>query len=188
LLDFNGNPTANPSGLTDQVVLLSTLPKYYGGLSNTISYKSFQLDFLFQFVYQLGAEDMRYSNSILPPGTFYNGNSNQPVTVLNRWQKQGDIATIARYNSNYTLIVRPPTTNEGFSYTAGSYIRLKNASLSWQLPKAWSNGAHLQNAQIYFRGQNLMTITGYKGLDPETRSISTLPPLQMWTVGAKVEL
>jgi hypothetical protein len=79
-------------------------------------------------------------------------------------------------------------TSEGYSYAAGSYIRLKNLSLAWKLPKALLNSACLQNAQIYFRGQNLATITGYKGLDPETRSLTTLPPLQMWTVGVKIEL
>lgn len=167
---------------------VSLLPKYYGGLSNSISYKGIQLDFLIQFVYQMGAKDMYYSNSTAAPGSFAYGQSNQLVSVLDRWQKPGDNVAIARYNSDYSLTVWPPNTNEGYSYAAGSYIRLKNASLSWQLPDAWSKRVHLQTARLYFRGQNLATITGYKGLDPETRSVSTLPPLQMWTVGARIEL
>jgi TonB-linked SusC/RagA family outer membrane protein len=185
----NVNPDNSGFSSIKQSAMVSLLPKFYGGFSNTISYKGFLLDFLFQFVYQLGTKDMYYSNDNVAPGQFNKGYSNQPVTVLNHWQKPGDNAPIARYNSDYSLTVWPSYySNEGYSYAAGSYIRLKNVSLSWQLPKAWSNGAHLQNAQIYFRGQNLMTITGYKGLDPETRSITTLPPLQMWTVGAKIEL
>jgi hypothetical protein len=175
-------------GSIAQSAKVSLLPKYYGGISNTISYKGFQLDFLFQFVYQMGSKDNYYVGASDPPGSFNNGQSNQPVTVLNRWQKPGDKATIGRYNSDYSLTIWPPSTDEGYNYAAGSYIRLKNLSLSWQLPNAWSKKAHLQTARIYFRGQNLVTITGYKGLDPETRSISTLPPLQMWTVGAKIEL
>ena len=188
LLDSKGNPTTNPNGLTDQLALLSTLPKYYGGLNNTISYKGFQLDFLFQFVYQMGTKDMYYTNGSTTPGVFNNNTSNQPVTVLNRWQNPGDNTNIARYNSDRSLTIFPNVSNAPYSYAAGSYVRLKNVSLSWQLPDAWSKIVHLQTTRIYFRGQNLATITGYKGLDPETRSVSTLPPLQMWTVGAKIEL
>jgi TonB-linked SusC/RagA family outer membrane protein len=189
LLDTVGKSIVPTSlGSIKQSEKVSLLPKYYGGISNTISYKGIQLDFLIQFVYQMGAKDMYYTNPLTSPGTFADGWSNQPVTLLNRWQKPGDNATIGRYNSDYSLSIWPPYTVDGYSYAAGSYIRLKNVSLSWQLPKTWSKSAHLQSARLYFRGQNLATITGYKGLDPETRSTSTLPPLQMWTVGAKIEL
>jgi hypothetical protein len=189
LLDSLGKAVVPTSfGAIKQSARVSLLPKYYGGISNTISYKGFQFDFLIQFVYQMGAKDMYYTNTNVAPGTFASGQSNQPVSVLNHWQKPGDNTTIARYNSNYSLTVWPLYSDAAYSYAAGSYIRLKNASLSWQLPNAWSKSVHLQTARLYFRGQNLATITGYKGLDPETRSVSTLPPLQMWTVGAKIEL
>jgi TonB-linked SusC/RagA family outer membrane protein len=176
-------------GAITQNAKVSLLPKFYGGISNTISYKGLQLDFLFQVVYQNGSKDLYYSNTSWPPGFFSKGNSNQPVTVLNRWQNSGDDATIGRYTAKSNFTIWPYNlTDEGFSYTAGSYIRLKNLSLSWQLPVLWIKKAHLQTARIYFRGQNLATFTKYTGLDPETRSIATLPPLQMWTVGAKIEL
>lgn len=190
LLDTLGKAVVPGSfGAIKQSARVSLLPKYYGGLSNSISYKGFQLDFLIQFVYQIGSKDNYYFNEAsTPPGAFSNGNGNQPVGVLNRWQKPGDNAAIGRYNSDYSLTILPPYSDGGYSYAAGSYIRLKNVSLSWQLPDAWSKRAHLQTAKLYFRGQNLATITGYKGLDPETRSVGTLPPLQMWTVGARIEL
>jgi TonB-linked SusC/RagA family outer membrane protein len=191
LIDSTGkivDPTVSSSALK-QSAMVSLLPKFYGGISNTISYKGFQLDFLFQFVYQVGSKDMYYSNTNVPPGVFNRGLSNQPVTALNHWQKPGDDATLGRYTTNTSFTIWPYYySNEGYSYAAGSYIRLKNASLSWQFPNTWSKKAHLQSARLYFRGQNLATITGYKGLDPETKSISTLPPLQMWTVGVKIEL
>jgi TonB-dependent starch-binding outer membrane protein SusC len=190
-LDTFGKPIYYPNNAngSDYTAKVSLLPKYYGGINNTISYKGFQLDFLFQFVYQMGSKDMYYTNQVgVPPGGFAGGLSNQPITALNHWQKPGDNAPIGRYNSDYSLSIWPTQSDAAYSYAAGSYIRLKNASLSWQLPDTWSKSAHLQTARIYFRGQNLATITGYKGLDPETRDISTLPPLQIWTVGAKVEL
>jgi TonB-linked SusC/RagA family outer membrane protein len=187
LLDTIGNPVIPNYDAVAQSAKSSLLPKYYGGLSNTISYKGFQLDFLFQFVYQLGSNDLYYWNSQTRPGAFSSRASNQPVSVINHWQKPGDDAIVGRYTTSSSFPILPIFSDEGYSYAAGSYIRLKNISLSWQLPDAWSKRAHLQTARIYFRGQNLATITGYKGLDPETRSIGTLPPLQMWTVGAKIE-
>jgi hypothetical protein len=192
LFDSTGkaiDPNVDFSSLK-QSTKISLLPKFYGGISNTISYKGFQLDFLFQFVYQMGSTDLFYYNGVTVPGRFGAGSSNQPVRIVdNHWQKPGDVATVGKFTTGgMTIWPSSNFSDAGYSYSAGSYVRLKNASLSWQLPDAWSKKAHLQTARIYFRGQNLATITGYKGLDPETRSISTLPPLQMWTVGAKIEL
>jgi hypothetical protein len=192
LLDIDGKPgDINVSTSTfEQSAKVSLLPKYYGGMTNSISYKGFQLDFLFQFVYQKGSKDLYYSNGQLPPGAFFAASSNQPVNVIkNHWQKANDLASIGRYTTSYQFSIWPYLyTDEGYSYAAGSFIRLKNASLSWQIPGNWLRKAHIQNARVYFRGQNLATITKYTGLDPETRGISTLPPLQMWTLGTTIEL
>jgi TonB-dependent starch-binding outer membrane protein SusC len=178
-------------GYTEQTAKISLLPKYYGGMINTINYRGFQLDFLFQFVYQIGFKDFFYfnGNGNSKPGTFGPGGRNQPARIINNhWQQSGDNATVGRFTTNTDFTIWPTIADEGYSYSAGSYIRLKNLSLSWQLPNTWSKRAHLQTARIYFRGQNLATISKYAGLDPETRSFSVLPPLQMWTIGAKVEL
>jgi len=69
--------------------------------------------------------------------------------------------------------------------TDGSFIRVKNISLSYQLPGSWKQKAHLQNARLYLQCQNLFTITNYKGLDPETPGLN-LPPLRMITAGFQV--
>lgn len=47
---------------------------------------------------------------------------------------------------------------------------------------------HLSNCRMYLQGQNLMTITGYKGMDPETQSLTTLPPLRVVTAGIQFSL
>lgn len=192
VLDKNGNPTTTPDYTTDRTSLVSTLSRYYGGFQNSISYKGFQLDFLFQFVRQKGGRELYYSSSAedIVPGRFQNNIGNQSVTVLNRWQKPGDNAPIARYVTglgNYNVIPWPYYSDIGYSYEA-SFLRLKNLSLSWQLPARLLQRTSLQNARFYFNGQNLATITNYTGLDPETRAANRLPPLQLWTVGVQLEL
>ncbi|WP_207515236.1 SusC/RagA family TonB-linked outer membrane protein [Longitalea luteola] len=183
--DINGNPTISPDINNDRNVLISTLPKYYGGLSNSINYKGFQLDILFQIVRKIGNKDLFFYNGTNYPGRFFRGSSNQPVTVLDRWQKPGDAGPIARFFTANFSMSNIYNSDIWYNYDA-SYIRLKNVSISWQLPATLLKRTHLNRAQIYFRGENLATITNYSGLDPETMNIGSLPPLQMWTFGAQI--
>jgi hypothetical protein len=183
--DINGNPITNAPTTEDRTTYFSNLSRYYGGILNSIQYKDFQLDFLFQFVRKRGPRDMYYNNGTNNPGAFTAGNSNQPVSVLDRWQKPGDEATVGRFtmqsmNDVYNV------SDVWYSYEA-SFIRLKNVSLSWQVPTTWIKKAKIQNARLYAHGQNLATFTQYRGLDPETMSLTTLPPLRMLTVGGQIE-
>jgi TonB-dependent starch-binding outer membrane protein SusC len=187
VFDMNDNTTLTGNFSTDRTVLTSTVSKYYGGFNNSISYKGFQIDFLFQFVRQKGPRDLYYYNGNVAPGRFSSGLSNQPVTVLDRWQKTSDESTFARYSTGNAIALWPTVSDVWYTYEA-SYIRLKNLSLNWQLPTQWLQKAKLQNCIIYCRGQNLATITKYTGLDPETQGTSTLPPLKVWTLGIQMEL
>lgn len=183
--DKNDNPTTNL--LTGkQEFLVSTLTKYYGGIVNNFSFNGFQLDFLIQFVRKKGPRDLFWYNGSNFPGIFSPGFSNQPVTVFNNWKKPGDNAPIPPYStSNYSSSVI--FTNAWYSLDA-SYIRLKNVSLSWEMPAMLLKKIRFQNARIFFQGQNLATISNYTGLDPETMNARTLPPLQMWTLGFNITL
>ena len=68
-----------------------------------------------------------------------------------------------------------------------SFIRLKNVSLSYQFPSALTDKIKLKNLRIYLQGQNLLTITDFNGLDPETQ-FPTLPPIRMFTGGLQITL
>jgi hypothetical protein len=182
--DFHGNTTNSPDYYKDRTALINTLPKFYGGFQNSFSYKGVQLDFLFQFVKQLGPN---YFFGLYP-GTKA---VNQPVSVLNRWQKAGDQTRIQRYNSDFALSnswFNATQSDAGFS--DASYIRLKSLSLSWQLPEKWRQKAHLQNGRVYVHGENLLTFTNYKGMDPENKSAyyNMLPPLRVLTIGLQIGL
>jgi len=148
---------------------------FYGGLQNSMRYKGFQLDILFQFVKQNGPRLVENSN----PGAA----CNQPVSVLGRWQQPGDNKSVQAFGNSYDALV-------GYFYYTGSdasivdasFIRLKNLSLTYQLPQSWMKKAKIQSTSIFLQGQNLLTFTGYKGLDPETQAQS-MPPLRTITAG-----
>lgn len=180
--DSSGKPTPNPPYGLSNTVLVNTAPEWYGGFQNNFRYKGFELDFLFQYTRQRG---QGYSFGYAP-GSFL---LNQPVQVLNRWQKPGDIASHQQFNSDYSLYTQyNDATYSDAAYSDASFLRLKNLSISWHFPEDWIKKARIQNARIYLQGQNLFTVTHYIGLDPETRNTNTLPTLRVITAGIQVGL
>lgn len=184
--DINGNATSSPSLATDQLTLINTAPAFYGGIQNNIKYKDFELTFLFQFVKQKGSHSIFGDR----PG-FFSGTGNlgnQPTTVLQRWQKPGDVSQNQQYTASKFNITLPAiyVASSDAVWSDASYLRLKNLSLSWQLPELLRKKLRLQSCKLYTQGQNLLTITGYNGLDPENKSSYSLPPLRLFTIGIQV--
>lgn len=166
----------------DATEFINYQPVFSGGFANSIKYKGFQLDFLFHFSQQRKAR-------ILPvnyPGSF---NKNQPVEVLDRWQKTGDNASGQAFASNRTInqyiSLIYLTTQSDYAFPLSYYVRLKNLSLSWQLPKKWVTKVGVSGCSIYSNAENILTITNYIGTDPESGS-GTLPPLRVITTGIRV--
>jgi TonB-dependent starch-binding outer membrane protein SusC len=180
--DAHGNATTNPDFTTDRNTLVNVDPKIYGGWGNKLQYKGFALDFLFQLV-RRKSQGYPYGYSL--PGTF---NTNQPTYILHRWQQPGDIAPIQRYNStfSYNEEYSDAANFSDASFQDASFIRLRNLSLSWQLPAPLPKDAHLQSLRFYVQGQNLFTMTHYDGLDPEALNFTTLSPLRTITAGLQI--
>jgi hypothetical protein len=66
-------------------------------------------------------------------------------------------------------------------YVDASYLRLNNVAFSYALPEKWIKKIHMQGCSLSFNVQNLFTITGYKGLDPEVLNYSSLPTPRAFT-------
>jgi TonB-linked SusC/RagA family outer membrane protein len=183
----HGGPTSSPNYSTDRTSFVNTLPKFYGGFQNSLIYKGLQLDLFIQFVKRLGINPLHFGTY---PGYFASGDYNQPTAVLNRWREPGDIAPIQEFTTSQGPLIQGAQLAQQSDavYEDASFIRLKNISLSWQLPSLWSQKAHLESCRFFVQGQNLLTLTKYKGLDPETLSSQTLPPLRICTFGLKLVL
>lgn len=188
--DRDGKPTSKPREIYEQtddaIRMVNPDQKYYGGWQNSFSYKGISLEFLFQFAKQMGPNMTRFGFTI--PGDMFN----QMTSILNHWQKPGDITPIQKYTtgSNWDAFQAwsSANTRSDASWTDASYIRLKNVSLSWEVPQAWLKKKYLQACQVFLHGQNLLTFTPYKGLDPESKSSLILPPLRVITAGVTVTL
>jgi len=162
----------------------TTNPEWYGGMTNSLRYKSVRLSFLLQVVKQLGMEPV-YS-SFVASGTMLN---NRPVLALDRWQKSGDRAKYQKYSQNFGgPVVNPATNNIGRSDAVlvdASYARLRNLSLEWSLPDNRLQKMKLDMLVFYLQAQNLLTFTSYHGPDPEVQAINALPPLKIISAGIK---
>ncbi|MET7000359.1 SusC/RagA family TonB-linked outer membrane protein [Chitinophaga defluvii] len=169
----------------DYIVLGSADPKYYGGVNNTITFKGFQLDFLFQFVKQLGSHPI-YSRSS------NNGAiGNLPVMTLDRWQQPGDVAPYQMFSTTSGTPAYNATNliyNSTAKLTDASYVRLKNISLYYSIPERWGRVLKMKKCNIYVQAQNLLTITNYIGNDPEVASYLRTPPLKVITTGFQLSL
>jgi TonB-dependent starch-binding outer membrane protein SusC len=185
--DYHGNTTFSPSYTTDRTSYVNSLfPKYYGGFQNSVGIKEWQLDVFFQFRNITG---LNPALQIYAPGSLVAGNL--PTAFLHRWQKPGDNSQIEKLTTDYggaaATALSYAQQSDG-SYTRILYARLSNLSLSYQLKGAWLKQARLQSCKFYIHAQNLLVISKYKGVDPETQSFGALPPLRVVTGGILLSL
>ncbi|MFH6991868.1 SusC/RagA family TonB-linked outer membrane protein [Flavobacterium sp. FlaQc-48] len=161
------------TAVEDKKTISDLTPHYFGGLQNTIKYKNWQLDFLFQFAKQKNYNGSSYFGL---PGT----EGNLPVSALNSWREPGDQSVFQVYtsgtNSTASAAYYRYFESDG-AISDASYIRLKNISLSYDIPLKDFK------CRIFFEGQNLLTFTHYDGADPEFTSLGYLPPLKVFSAG-----
>ncbi|MET3030547.1 SusC/RagA family TonB-linked outer membrane protein [Flavobacterium johnsoniae UW101] len=170
--DVNGDGvfTANE----DKKTVKNLNPKYYGGLQNHLRFHKLELDFLFQFVKQENYDE-NYGQPM--PGTM----NNQSTSIASHWQSEDkDQGTYQGYSvsNSSKLQAYLRYTQSDASISDASYIRLKNISLTYELPKTWTKKI---TCRLSLQGQNVLTFTKYKGIDPEFRSTGYLPPLKIYT-------
>lgn len=170
----------------DDIILLNTDPRFYGGFRNDFEYKGLTVTLFFQFKKQLG-KNYLYRQSVYVPGFYY---FNQPAIALGRWQEPGDKTDIGRYTASAgSSAFYPAAIYLGQSdaiYSDASYIRLKTVSVSYNLPERWTKTWSVSHSRVYLQAQNLFTITDYKGADPENQDTYALPPLRVISGGIEL--
>ncbi|KRT17813.1 hypothetical protein ASU31_00500 [Pedobacter ginsenosidimutans] len=186
--DFNGvggvnNPTTGfaATGRGDRYFAGTSYPKFFGGLTNSLSYKKITLDFTFQFVKQKGRSLL--ASSFYPPGYF----SNAALSVVNDYLALGSQDYLVSAGTRGTagsaaFLAYSNYTSSDASLVDASFIRMKNVSLSYILPTKWISKKEGASIRVYAQGQNLFTITNYDGFDPESQGVAT-PPLRTVIAG-----
>jgi len=158
-VDVNGDGKITPD---DRDYLGNTNPRIIAGIGSDIRYRSFSLNFFFQGAFDYSLYNM---NRLVLEST-------TGADALNRWvatkNENTDIPREGYFKNTYGSYV-----NSRFVENA-TYVRLKSVSLSYDVPvQQWFKLKFLDALRLYVSGQNLFTITGYTGTDPEVNVHAT---------------
>ncbi len=162
----------------DRKTIIDFNPVFFGGFQNEFSYKKWHLDFLLQFVKQKVYD---YNPNVQGGAAV-----NQRAELANAWVKPGDATDFQKHSSGLNGDAIDAFYNFIDSDAAivdGSYVRLKNISLSYELKKPILKVAH---CKLSLQGQNILTFTSYKGGDPEFKYTAYLPPLRIYNASIQL--
>lgn len=195
-LNSNGSldkSTTNNYSEAERVVSGTPYPTLMAGLTNTISYKNFDLSFTLQG--EWGAS--LYNEG----GKFQSGNAryedNQTTDQLDRWQNPGDITMVPQ--------ARMYSTNGQQASTRylekSDFIRLRNFSFGYTIPNSVTQKFSVDRLRLYLTAVNLLTFTNYSGYDPESTydnngnsniqkgiAFYSAPPAKTITIGLNIDL
>lgn len=166
----------------DRTEIVNFGRKMYAGITSTLTYKSFTLDVLMEWVRQTSSDYMSIFPG--PPGTKFN----QPAEIMDRqrWLQLGDEVSFQRFSQNANTPYAQMQDSD-VNISDASYFRVKNISLTWKLSPAMLKATGLRDAGLFLQAQNILTITGYKGLNPELPALQ-LPPLRIVSLGIQLSL
>jgi TonB-linked SusC/RagA family outer membrane protein len=148
----------------DQEILGNGTPTYFGGFTNNFRYKNFDLSTFVQFV---GGNKVFNFTRAFSEGM--NSIFGQTTAVLNRWTPTNTNTNVPR--AVYTDPNNNRRTSDRFLEN-GDFLRMKNISLGYTFSPKILTKLKVSNLKLYVAGQNLFTITGYSGLDPEVSTFS----------------
>lgn len=140
----------------DRVVIGDPNPDVYGAILSTVTFNDFTLDA--KIGYSIGGDVYNYTRDVLESMSGY---ANQTMAVMNRWRADGQVTSMPKATWG------DPMGNSRFSdrwIEDGSYMRLKTMTLNYKVPM---KSAFIQSINVFLTGENLLTFTKYKGLDPE---------------------
>lgn len=162
----------------------SSLPKFTGGLTNRFAYKQFDLSVFLFYSYGGKIYDSLYA-SLMHAG--FNAGQSLSVDVLDSWKNPGDVTGTPRFLPTNPDLGNSQSTRFLFD---GSYIRVKNISVGYNLNKDWAKTVGVSNARLFVSAENAFTFAKHKGMDPETAitglNDNDVPNVKSISLGLKI--
>lgn len=160
-IDYKGESTFTPSSSTDKRFIGNPNPNFIYGMTNTLSYKNFSFSLFIQ-----GMQGNDVFNMTRLEGESMTDPKNQLYSVVNRWRQPGDQTSIPKVSPN-----DPANSRVSSRFVEdGSYLRVKALTLGYNFSSALLSKAKISTARVYVTGENLFTLTGYSGYDPEVNA------------------
>lgn len=199
--DINGDGLITAD--SDRVVIGNTAPKFTGGWNNQFVYKNFDVSIFMNFV--VGNDIYNANNIEWTDGSFPNLNllgqmKDRWININDKGQRITDSATLAQLNAN-TTVWTPNNSNRFFVKSSdiedGSFLRINNITVGYSIPSKIMKKVKITQFRIYATVNNLATITGYSGYDPEVTArrsdpltpgvdFAAYPRAKTWVLGVNV--
>lgn len=145
-------------------------PKFYGGINTAVSYK--QITLSISSAYQYGNKVYHSTREYIDAdGANFNFNMMKLAKGWSRWEQAGDKATHPKLEYGGNNLSNSPSSRY---LEDGSYLRIRNITLSYELPRKLLDAAKLTQARIYLSGDNLFTFTKFSGMDPEVSGYTAM--------------
>ncbi len=160
--DLNGDGIIDDE---DRTMIGSPHPDFTYGINIGGDFKGFDVSLFFQG--SQGNDIYNYEKIFTDFPTFVN--NNRSVRVLNAWSPSNTDTDLPALS---TSILNNETTPNSYFVEDGSYFRLRNAQIGYTLGSDLTNKIGLGSLRLYVQGANLLTLTGYSGLDPEVNTNS----------------
>jgi hypothetical protein len=146
--------------VNDRTIIGNAEPDFIFGLNNTLRYKGLTLSFFIQG--SVGNEIYNVYNCVLIGGI---KNFNRSTEFLNAWSPENTETNIPKPNAVATRSLSTYVED-------GSYVRLKDISLTYTLPNKYSRKLKMDHLSVSVSAQNYLTLTSYSGYDPEVSADS----------------
>jgi TonB-linked SusC/RagA family outer membrane protein len=162
--DHNGNAVVGDALTTaDRQFIGSPYPKFNGGITTGVTWG--RLDFKAFFEFSEGAKVLNAMRVYSAAGGWYL--DNQFSDQLARWQKPGDVTDVPRASYDGTSGARVLSSR---FIEDGSYFRLQDLTLGWNLPSGFLRSTGFHDARLYLSAHNLFTVSKYSGYNPDVNS------------------
>lgn len=169
--DLNGDGNITSA---DRTIVGSPWPDFTGGLTSYLTWKGFDLTAFFQF--SKGNEVFNAVKIFSLSGGYYYDNSF--IEALDRWQQPGDETNEPR--ASFDGLSGARLVSSRF-IEDGSYLRLQELTVGYQLPSRFAASMGFSNARVYVRGQNVFTSTDYSGYSPDVNSNGSSSNIELGT-------
>lgn len=168
----------------DRVYIGDVQPEYSGGLTNTFTFKGFTLDVFFQYEYGRLLQDQQVNFLIENISRL---NAVQDV-YDKRWTTPGQLTSFPRQNSVGTESKGSGALSGSRTWFKGDYIRLKNLTISYDVPSRISNRLKLTSTRLYVQATNIWTLSDWYGYDVEFSGagVGIIPQSKNVTVGLQL--
>lgn len=166
--EYNGRGATYDYENANYVIIGNGIPQLYGGFNTNLSYKG--MDFGLNFIYKIGGSIYDAAYKDVADDGYYWERIRAKSYYKNMWSEQNPNGTLPKLDGN--------DPKDAMQYSSrmisnASFLRLKNLSVGYTLPKGLTQKAMIKRTRVYFNASNLLTFSKYKEADPEVNEYST---------------